>query len=69
MFPLAEPERLARLVNHDAVTGLFDRALLGDRLEAAVVQAQRYEHLVALVVIDLNKSTEMRAALSLEAGQ
>ena len=64
-----EPVRPARLVNHEALTGLPDRALLVDFLEAAIALAQRREHLVALVVIDLNTSTEMRAALGFEGGK
>ncbi|MFA4966582.1 MAG: phosphodiesterase, partial [Thermoleophilia bacterium] len=68
-FTAGEPEGLAQLVNYEALTGLPDRTLLVDRLEAAVAQAHRFEHLVALVIIELNTSTEMRAALGFEAGK
>ena len=60
------PARLARPVSYEALTGLPDRVFLVDRLEAAIAQARRHEHLVALVVIELNTSTEMRAALGFE---
>ena len=61
-------EELAQRGHHDAFTGLPNRFLLGDRLEVALAQARRYDELVALIVIDLNKSTEVRAALGLDGG-
>ena len=67
--PVGESERRVELLDYEALTGLPNRALLADRLAVAVAQAQRYEDLVALVVIDLNKPTEVRAALGLEAGE
>src|SRR5450759_445721 len=67
--PTGEPDDAARLLTHDPHTGLPNRFLLSDRLEMAVAQAQRFEHLAALVVIDLNKTTEVRAALGLDAGE
>ena len=67
--PADEPDDAARLLTHDPHTGLPNRFLLSDRLEVAVAQAQRFEHLAALVVIDLNKTTEVRAALGLDAGE
>ena len=67
-FPAGTSEELARRVHHDSFTGLPNRFLLADRLEVALAQARRYDNLVALVVIDLNKSTEVRAALGLDGG-
>ena len=67
--PAGEPERRTEVLDDEALTGLPNRALLGDRLAVAVAQGQRYNDLVALVVIDLNKPTEVRAALGLEAGE
>ena len=58
----------AEPLDYGALTGLPNRALLADRLTVAIAQGQRYGDLVALVVIDLNKSAEARAALGLEAG-
>ena len=65
-FPAGTSEELARLVHYDSFTGLPNRFLLADRLEVALAQARRHDNLVALVVIDLNKSTEVRAALGLD---
>ena len=67
--PAGEPERRSELLDYEALTGLPNRALLADRLAVAVAQGQRYKELVALVIIDLNKPTEVRAALGLEAGE
>lgn len=68
--PAGEPaEQGAEPLDYEVLTGLPNRALLGDRLAVALTQAQRYGDLVALVVIDLNKPTEVRAALGLEAGE
>jgi diguanylate cyclase (GGDEF)-like protein len=67
--PPSEPERPVELLDYEALTGLPNRALLADRLTVAIAQGQRYKDLVALVVIDLNKPTEVRAALGLEAGE
>jgi polar amino acid transport system substrate-binding protein len=67
-FPAGMSEELAQRGHHDAFTGLPNRFLLGDRLEVALAQARRYDNLVALIVIDLNKSTEVRAALGLDDG-
>ena len=67
-FPAGTSEELARLVHYDSFTRLPNRFLLADRLEVALAQARRHGNLVALVVIDLNKSTEVRAALGLDGG-
>jgi diguanylate cyclase (GGDEF)-like protein len=67
--PPEEADETTRAMTHDPHTGLPNRFLLTDRLEFAIAQAQRYEHLSALVVIDLNKTTEVRAALGLDAGE
>ena len=69
MTPVDEPDDAARLLSHDPHIDLPNRILLTDRLEVAIAQAQRYEHRAALVIIDLNKTTEVRAVLGLDAGQ
>ncbi len=56
------------MLAYDAETALPNRALLADRLAVAIAQGQRYEDLVALVVLDLNVPAEVRAALGPEAG-
>lgn len=68
IIPEPTSAELAREAHHDSFTGLPNRFLLADRLEVALAQARRYDNLVALVVIDLNKSTEVRAALGLDGG-
>ena len=67
--PADGPDAAARLLSDDPHIGLPNRILLTDRLEVAIAQAQRYEHRAALVVIDLNKTTEVRAVLGLDAGE
>ena len=54
---------------HDRLSGLPNRQLFNDRLQMALHQAARAKTLVAVVVIDLNKTTEARAALSLAAAE
>ena len=52
----------------DSQTGLPARLLLDDRLKVALAQARRHDHIVAVVVIDLNLTTELRASIGLEPG-
>ncbi|MFA4966427.1 MAG: diguanylate cyclase [Thermoleophilia bacterium] len=66
--PGAPADEAARRATHDAETGLPNRYLLRDRIGVAVEQARRFGHLAAVVVIDLNKTIEQRAALGLDAG-
>jgi len=46
--------RLESLANHDALTGLPNRVLLGDRLHQALANAKRHERLVAVCFLDLD---------------
>ncbi|MCP4285776.1 MAG: EAL domain-containing protein [Gammaproteobacteria bacterium] len=48
-------KRINRLAYYDALTGLANRTLFQDRLEQALENARRYEHLVALLFLDLDR--------------
>ena len=50
---------VTRLVSHDTLTGLYNRASLSARLEAALTDAQRRNGCVAVLFIDLNKFKEV----------
>ena len=60
--------RLEHQVTHDALTGLANRTLLGDRLEHALHSAERTRHQVALVLMDLNKFKEINDTMGHDAG-
>jgi PAS domain S-box-containing protein len=47
-------EQIQYLAYHDTLTGLPNRALLLDRLERALAQAERYNQLMALLYLDLD---------------
>lgn len=46
--------RLQAMAFHDSLTGLPNRALLGDRMEAALRRAQRYGSQVLVAMVDLD---------------
>jgi diguanylate cyclase (GGDEF)-like protein/PAS domain S-box-containing protein len=48
-------EQLLHQSNHDALSGLPNRLLFHDRLGQALVQASLTEHLVAVMLLDLNR--------------
>jgi diguanylate cyclase (GGDEF)-like protein len=50
-----EEVRMRRMAHEDALTGLPNRVLLGDRLRQAIRAASRDGHKVALVYFDLDK--------------
>ncbi|MCX8018424.1 MAG: EAL domain-containing protein, partial [Rhodocyclaceae bacterium] len=47
-------EQLERQANHDLLTGLPNRNLLADRLEQAIMRAERLGYFLAVVFIDLD---------------
>jgi diguanylate cyclase (GGDEF)-like protein/PAS domain S-box-containing protein len=63
-----DEQALLRLANHDALTGLPNRALLQDRLAQAVCKAQRAGRQVGVMFIDLDRFKQVNDTLGHEAG-
>lgn len=61
-------EKIRRLAHHDALTGLPNRALLGDRLDQLLAHAHRHGEMLALVCLDLDGFKAVNDTWGHEAG-
>jgi diguanylate cyclase (GGDEF)-like protein/PAS domain S-box-containing protein len=61
-------EELAYLATHDALTGLPNRMLFSDRLTLALVQAQRHEQKLAVMLLDLDYFKDINDTLGHNEG-
>ncbi|MFZ5493278.1 MAG: EAL domain-containing protein [Pseudomonadota bacterium] len=61
-------QRLQQLAHYDAVTGLPNRVLFADRLERAMVEADRHGGLVGLVFVDLDRFKSINDGLGHDVG-
>jgi diguanylate cyclase (GGDEF)-like protein len=61
-------EMLRNLAHHDSLTGLPNRTLLKDRFESALASAQRREHSLAILLLDLDNLKTVNDTYGHDAG-
>jgi diguanylate cyclase (GGDEF)-like protein/PAS domain S-box-containing protein len=61
-------QTLTRLTHYESLTGLPNRALLGDRLNHAIARADRSGSLLAVMILDLDNFKEINDALGQAVG-
>jgi len=59
----ASEEHIRHLAEHDALTNLPNRVLLNDRLVQAILKAQRTQHKIALLFVDLDRFKNINDSL------
>ncbi len=64
---LAE-DRLRHIAQHDPLTGLPNRVLMGDRLQRAIALARRERHLLSLMFVDLDRFKAINDTLGHDIG-
>ena len=61
-------QRLEHLAHYDALTGIPNRVLLGDRLQQAIAQSRRHQRSLALVYLDIDGFKDVNDAHGHEVG-
>ncbi len=64
----ARTAELKHLAQHDVLTGLPNRALLGDRIAQAIHHAQRYKGSMAVMAVDLDRFKQVNDTLGHAVG-
>lgn len=65
---IQQQQKLERMANHDALTGLPNRLLLSDRLELALAHAERTQDFLAVCYIDLDGFKPVNDSMGHAAG-
>jgi len=65
---IQQQQRLERIANHDALTGLPNRLLLADRLQLAIAHAERTHGFLAVCYLDLDGFKPVNDSLGHAAG-
>ena len=61
-------QQLERMAHYDALTGIPNRVLLGDRLQQAIAQSRRHQRGLAVVYLDIDGFKEVNDAHGHETG-